>query len=102
MLTVGMHETLGFAKHQNIEATPCDLDPKVLQRLRQSCRVTLERYVDLAGQSLDCLSRLTPASSDRVGGTNLMLLHQKEIKAHEAYLKARATLSEYIHGKIIQ
>jgi hypothetical protein len=98
----GMLEPLAFAKYQNTEAAPCDLDPKVLQRLRQSCRVTLERYTDLASQSSDCLSRLTPASFDPLGRTNLTLLQQKENKAHEAYLKARAALSEYILGRGMQ
>jgi hypothetical protein len=74
-------------------------DPKVLQRLRQSCRVMLERYIDIASLNSGNLSRVTPLSLDELGRTNLALLKRKEDKAHEAYLAARDALQKYILGE---
>jgi hypothetical protein len=78
------------------QATP---DYKVLQRLRQSCRVTLERYVDVVSQTTSHLAALTPGSFDPLGRANLALLKQKEDRAHEVYLKARVALINYIAGE---
>jgi hypothetical protein len=75
---------------------PAGPDYKTLQRLRLSCRVTLERYIDIAGQISGQLALLTPGSIDPVKRANLALLRQKEDKAHVVYLKAKAALLEYI------
>lgn len=75
-----------------------DPDPKVLQRLRQSCRVSFERYVDLASRSLAQLC-LNSASCDPLERLNQGLLHRKENKAHDAYLKARSELVAYVFGE---
>jgi hypothetical protein len=53
-------------------------DFKMLQRLRQSGRITLERYVDLASQAAGHLSRLTPGTVSDLGRANLALLQQRE------------------------
>src|SRR5579863_7318270 len=74
-------------------------DYKTLQRLRQSCRVTLERYVDTASQTAGHLATLTPGSFEPLRRANLALLKQREDKAHEVYLKARAALLSYILGE---
>ncbi len=74
-------------------------DYKTLQRLRQSCRVTLERYMDVAGQSSGHLATLTPEFFEPLRRANLALLKQKEDKAHEVYSKARAALLSYILGE---
>jgi hypothetical protein len=74
-------------------------DYKILQRLRQSCRVTLERYMDVASQSSGHLTTLTPESFDPLRRANLALLKQKEDRAHEVYSKARAALLNYILGE---
>lgn len=71
-------------------------DYKVLQRLRQSCRVTLERYIDVASHTAGQLAMLTPGSFDSLQRANLALLKQKESRAHEAYLKSRAALLDYV------
>jgi hypothetical protein len=73
-------------------------DQKVLQRLRQSCRITLERYVDVTSHCSGHLLSLTPTSRDDLSRSNLALLLQKEDKAHEVYLKARAALLKYVLG----
>jgi len=71
-------------------------DHKTLQRLRLSCRVTLERYIDVASLNSGNLSRVTPLSLDDLGRANLALLKRKEEKAHEAYVAARDALRKYI------
>ena len=71
-------------------------DFKALQRLRQACRVTLERYADVAGNSSGHLARLVPGSIDKLGRVNVDLLVRKEEKAHGAYLNARAALLDYL------
>lgn len=71
-------------------------DYKILQRLRQSCRMALERYVDIASHSSGQLACMTPGAVDQVGRANLALLRQKEQRAHEAYLEARSALLEYV------
>jgi hypothetical protein len=71
-------------------------DFKTLQRLRQACRTALERYVDVASHSSGQLARLTPGSVDKLGRINLALLRQKESKAHQAYMDARAALLEFV------
>ena len=73
-------------------------DFKTLQRLRQACRVAFERYVDLASHGSGQLARLSPASVDQVARINVALLQQKEQKAHEAYLKARGALQDFVLG----
>jgi hypothetical protein len=74
-------------------------DYKILQRLRQSCRVSFERYVDVASQTAGHLATLTPGSFDPLKRANLVLLKQKEDRAHEVYLKASAALFNYILGE---
>jgi hypothetical protein len=74
-------------------ATP---DYKTLQRLRTSCRVMLERYIDVTGQSSGNLASLTPGFVDPVRRANLALLKQKEDRAHDVYLKARTALLDYL------
>jgi hypothetical protein len=82
--------------HKRLEA-----DLKVLQRLRQSCRITLERFVDLASHASGHLSGLTPGTVTDLGRANLALLRQKEDRAHETYVKARVALLKYILGEQI-
>jgi hypothetical protein len=74
-------------------------DQKTLQRLRQSCRITLERYVDVASLNSGHLSRIAPFSLDDIGRANLTILRRKEDKAHQVYLDARDALLEYIFGE---
>jgi hypothetical protein len=74
-------------------------DPRVLQRLRQTCRVMLERYVDVASLNSGNLSRLTPLSIDDLGRSNLALLKRKEEKAHQAYVAARDALLKHVLGE---
>ncbi len=74
-------------------------DHKTLQRLRQACRVALERYVDVASLCSGHLSRLTPLSLDDLGRANLALLKRKEDHAHQMYLNARDALSKYVLGQ---
>lgn len=71
-------------------------DQKTLQRLRLSCRVALERYIDVASLNSGHLSRVTPLSLDDLGRANLALLKRKEEKAHQAYLAARDALHKYV------
>jgi hypothetical protein len=82
-------------------ATGKTLQPeaKILQRLRQSARITLELYVDVASHTSGYLSRLTPGSADGLSRANLALLQQKENKAYEACLKARDALLKYVLGE---
>lgn len=75
-----------------------DTDQKTLQRLRQSCRLLLERYIDVASLNSGNLSRVTPHSLDDLGRANLALLKRKEEKAHEAYMAAREALLNYVLG----
>ena|SRR5579863_3473334 len=74
-------------------------DHKTLQRLRQSCRITLERYIDLAGQRSGHLATLTPGAFDPVIRVSLAVLKQKEDRAHEVYLKAREALLAHVMGE---
>ena len=74
-------------------------DYKTLERLRQSCRVSLERYTDVAGQSTGHLVTVPPGSFDPLRRANLALLKQREEKAHEAYVKARAALMDFLLGE---
>ena len=74
-------------------------DYKVLQRLRQSCRITLERYVDVASHCSGYLASLTPGSPNDLKRANLALLQQKEDQAHESYLRARTALLKYVLGE---
>ena len=71
-------------------------DGKLLQRLRQSYRITLELYVDAASHTSGHLSRLTPGFADGLSRANLAFLQQKENKAHDVYLKARDALLKYV------
>ena len=82
---------------RNTDALRVNPDPKVLQRLRQGYRVSFERYVDLASRGVANLC-LNTAPCDPLGRLNIGLLHRKENKAHDAYLKARSELVEYIFG----
>lgn len=69
---------------------------KALLRLRQACRGALERYIDVASHCSGQLARLAPGSVDQIGRANLVLLRQKEQKAHQAYLDARNKLVEFV------
>jgi hypothetical protein len=71
-------------------------DPKVLARLKQSFRMALERYLELVSQSADHLVRIGPGSVDVLSRVNLLLLKQKEEKAHAAYVRTRAALLAYV------
>jgi|SRR5579863_1918204 hypothetical protein len=73
-------------------------DQKTLQRLRQSCRIALERYIDVASLNSGHLSRIAPLSLDDLSRTNLTILRRKEDKAHQVYLDARDALLEYLFG----
>jgi len=73
-------------------------DFKTLQRLRQACRIALERYVDLASHGSGQLARLSPSAVDQVARINVALLQQKEQRAYEAYLKARTNLQDFVMG----
>jgi hypothetical protein len=85
------NETRHYTSDKGIGA-----DDKTLQRLRKSCRITLEKYIDLASQSSGQLTILVPGTFDPLRRTNLAHLKEKEDDAHEVYLKARAALSKYI------
>jgi len=82
-----------------MHATRLEPDSKLLQRLRHTCRIALEKYVDLASHSSGELTRLAPGSIDRLSRSRLALLQTKEDQAHEAYLKARANLLKYVLGE---
>lgn len=77
-------------------SAPLDPDVKTLQRLRQACRASLERYIDDASHSSGQLARLIPGSVDQLGRTNLAQLLQKEQKAYQAYLEARDALLKFV------
>lgn len=79
-------------------SAPLDPDVKTLQRLRQSCRASLERYIDEASHCSGQLARLIPGAVDQLGRTNMAQLLQKERKAHQAYLEARRALLEFVMG----
>ena len=69
---------------------------KELQRLRQSCRLALERYLDLASRESGRLTSLTPKSISQIDRANLLLLSQKEEAAHRTYRAAKAALRGYL------
>lgn len=71
-------------------------DLQVLQRLRQSCRRALERYVDAASHSSGQLMRVSSGGVDQLGRINLARLRQTEQQAHESYLEAREALLEFV------
>ena len=71
-------------------------DYKTLQRLRQACRLTLERYVDEASLHSGHLARLTPGTLTDLGRSNLRILEQREQRAHDAYRKAAAALLSFV------
>ena len=75
---------------------PLDYDFKVLQRLRNSCRITLERYIDVASHCSGQLFRLTPGSIHDLTRANVALLQKKEEDARQAYVKAKSALLEYL------
>ena len=69
---------------------------KALQRLRQSCRLTLERYTDVASLNAGHLCQLTPLSLDDLGRIKLTILKRREDQAHQVYLEAREALLKYV------
>ncbi len=71
---------------------------KELQRLRQSCRLALERYLDLASHENGRLTTFTPESISSLDRVNLLLLSQKEKAAHQNYHRAKAALLTYLEG----
>jgi hypothetical protein len=79
-------------------SAPLDPDVKTLQRLRQACRASLERYVDEASHCSGQLARLNPGAVDQLGRTNLAQLLQKERKAHLAYVDSRDALLDFVLG----
>lgn len=74
------------------------VDPKQLTRLRQSHRLTFERYLDIASRLCGRLATLTPESISELDRANLLAARRKEAVAHEAYLKARSALAAYLDG----
>ncbi len=90
-----VHDTIGSICPQVTERTVSP-DHRILQRLRQACRVALERYVDVASLNSGNLSRLTPLSLDHLGRANQALLKRKEERAHQVYLDARDALLKYV------
>lgn len=74
---------------------------KELQRLRQSCRLALERYLDLASHESGKLTTFTPESISNLDRVNLLLLSQKEKAAHQSYHRAKAALLSYLEGTAI-
>ena len=71
-------------------------DQKQLGRLRQSHRLTFERYLDIATRICGRLASLTPESISDLDRANLQAIRRKEAAAHESYLRARAALLEYL------
>jgi hypothetical protein len=74
-------------------------DFKELQRLRNSCRLALERYVDVASEASGQIIRLSPAAvDDPLTLLRVNLLRQKEQKALGAYESAKGKLLEFVLG----
>jgi len=71
---------------------------KELQRLRQSGRLALERYLDLASHESGKLTTFTPESISSLDRVNLLLLSQKEKSAHQHYHRTKAALLAYLDG----
>lgn len=69
---------------------------KELHRLRQSCRLALERYLDLANYGTGRLLTFTPESISGLDRMNVLLLSQKEKAARETYERAKAALMSYL------
>lgn len=86
-----------MATHDRIPPNPpLESDSKTLQRLRQSTRLAFERYVDIASHCSGRLAQLNPADTDRFGRVNVALLEQREARAYEAYVKAKAALMQHL------
>ena len=73
-------------------------DQKQLGRLRQSHRLTFERYLDITTRICGRLGTLTPESMSDLDRANLQAGKRKEAAAREAYLKARCALMRYLEG----
>jgi hypothetical protein len=80
---------------------PDRITDKELQRLRQACRLALERYVDLASDENGRLVRLRPESISELDRLNIMRLSRKESAAREAYSKAKAALVAYLEDTVV-
>lgn len=86
--------TLGMTADNSVR------DPKQLVRLRQSHRLTFERYLDIATRTCGRLATLTPETLSDIDRANLIAGTRKEAAAHEAYLKAKTTLTRYLLGEV--
>lgn len=71
---------------------------KELHRLRQACRLALERYLDLASHGTGRLVNFTPESISGLDRLNVLLLSQKEKAARETYDRAKAALLSYLES----
>ncbi len=69
---------------------------KELLRLRQSFRIALEKYLDIASHESGRLTSLTPEAISEIDRANLMLLSQKGKAAHLTYSRARTALIAYL------
>jgi len=69
---------------------------KELLRLRQSFRIALEKYLDIASHESGRLTCLTPESISEIDRANLILLSQKGKAAHHTYHRARTALISYL------
>lgn len=69
---------------------------KELQRLRQTCRLALERYMDVASDATGRLTSLRPEALSPIDSVNIARLARKEAAAHEAYEKAKQSLVAYL------
>lgn len=75
---------------------------KELLRLRQSFRIALERYMDVASYESGRLTTLTPESISEIDRANLLLLSQKGKVAQQTYCKARAALISYLEQTAVR
>lgn len=69
---------------------------KKLRRLRHTCAMTTDRYLE--GQTCEKMTKfdLVPVSIDE--RAKLVLWRQKEEKARRAYIDARSQLMDYLTG----
>lgn len=77
-------------------------DDKSLQRLRQQYRLALERYIDLASAGSGRLTRLTPENLSGVERANLSVMTRKEEAAYDAYVRAKAELTNWLTQSLSQ
>jgi hypothetical protein len=68
------------------------VDKKNIERLKQSYRMTLARFVETSERAAGHLSLMTPDTSDPLARANTVASCRNEGKALESYLKARVAL----------